>query len=188
MMRRYIFIVVLILLCINVTFFSISAGESNNNVICLDYSVKKEKKHNIIFPIRSGFAEYFKSQKGKDLLFIVLYPYEIAPENWREISRYRKEDPHNFVVIKMEIRGAFPIGPGIYPTKSAYTDTDGKKKHFIPTLLTARGDYYGTTGTGVVTITKMNRKVGGLVCGYIYYQDDDFSFSGPFQARFLSDH
>ena len=177
----------MLLLFLVSNFGQVFSKEKRGKHEVLEYSVRKEGCEKKCFPIKSAFAEYFKSNSGKDLLFLVFYPYKIPAKKWRSVYDYRKKDPENFAVIKLEIHGPAPIGAGSYPSDSAPGSGKSGKGTFYPTLITSKDEYRGTTGTGVLTITDMDLKIGGSIFGYFYYRDDDFEISGPFKANFILD-
>lgn len=166
----------------------VNPEEVQNRQVKIEYSVKKENRINCSFPIRTGIAEYFKSKTGRDLLFLVFYPYRIPPEQWRSVYEYRKTDPENFAVIKLEIHGQSPIKPGSFPVLPGSSTGEPEQGNFTPTLITTNFSFRGTTGTGVLTITEMDLKKGGSISGNLYYKDSDFELSGPFSAKFILDH
>lgn len=155
--------------------------------VTLEYSAIKENRVHRRFPIKTGIAEYFRSKTGKDLLFLVFYPYRIPPEKWRSVYEYRKTDPENFAVIKLEVRGQSPIKPGSFPTVSGTSSGEQEPGYFVPSLITTGYSFMGTTGKGVLTIFEMELKKGGAINGYLYYKDGDFEISGPFSAEFIQD-
>ncbi len=162
--------------------------EIQTGQIFLEYSVKKENRIKYPFPIKTGIAEYFKSKTGRDLLYLVFYPYKIPPEKWRSVYEYRKIDPENFAVIKLEIHGQSPIKPGSFQIMSGSSPEEPDGVNFTPTLITTNFSFRGTTGVGVLTITDMDLKKGGYIKGNLRYKDSDFEVSGPFEAKFIQDH
>ena len=177
-----------LLLFILLNSLPVTPEEVQNRQVILHYSAKKENRINCSFPIKTGIAEYFKSKTGKDLLYLVFYPYRIPPEKWRSVYEYRKTDPENFAVIKMEIHGQSPIKPGSFPIMAGSSIGEAESGNFTPTLITTNFSFRGTTGTGVLTITEMDLKKGSFISGNIYYKDSDFELSGPFRAKFILDH
>ncbi len=187
MLTRKIFIYAFCLIILMISHHRAHASKSFFKPFTIIYSISKEKPRDRSVRIKTGIAEYFKSKSGNNLLYLVFYPYKIEPVKWRDIYKYKKTDPDNYVVVKIEVKGAKQIGEGVYHT--FHTSCSGKKEspYFIPTIETVDSKYTGTTGKGKLEIRKMDLNIGGVIEGYIDYKDEDFSVKGPFRAIFLID-
>lgn len=145
----------------------------------LQYGVFPDKTGKIT-KIKTAIAEYFRQSDGKALFYIVFYPYQIKPENWRDIFKYEKKSPSDFVVIKFEIRGSHPLQPGEYAP--AESDISGDGNRFTPQLQIPGASFEGTRGSGKLVLESLEIAKHGRVKGYIDFKDSNFYIKGNFEA------
>lgn len=187
MLTKRFFIYTICLIILILTNQRVFASEISFKPFSIKYSIKKGKTGDRSVKIKTGIAEYFKSKSGNDLLYLVFYPYGIEPVKWRDIYKYKKTDPNNYVVIKIEVKGTKQIREGVYHTFHTSCPDEKKLPYFIPTIETVDSKYSGTTGKGKLEIRKMNLNVDGVIEGYIDYKDENFSVKGQFRAVFIID-
>lgn len=161
------------------------AGETGIAPFTMAYSIRREKIENRTVIMKTGIVEYFQAKSGPDMLYLVFYPYEIRPEDWRDIYLYREKDPSNFLILKLEVRGKHPLKEGNYLPELAGNYDNPEHEYFVPTLITASGEYNGTHGKGNLIFERMERKMGGIMEGKIDYKDEEMEIKGNFQARFI---
>jgi len=166
---------------------NVHASETSFKPFSIKYSIKNGKTGERFVTIKTGIAEFFRSKKGDSLLYLVFYPYKIEPMKWREIYNYKKSDPHNYVVLKIEVKGLKHLRKGKYYTFHKSCSGEKKSPYFIPAIETVNSKYSGTTGKGVLEIRKIDLHVCGNIEGFVNYDDENFSIKGQLRAIFLID-
>lgn len=149
----------------------------------IEYGVYPDRTGKTAY-IKTAIAEYFRQENGKALFYIVFYPYQIKPENWRDIQKYEKTSPSDFVVIKLEIRGEHPLKAGEY--LSTESDISGSGNRFTPQLQIPGVSFEGTRGRGKLVINSVEIQKHGKITGFIDYQDSNFYIKGNFEGRVYS--
>jgi hypothetical protein len=151
-----------------------------NPPFALTYRITPQNIDKTTF-IKTGIAEYFSQSDEQALFYVVFYPYSIKPENWRDIYKYEKTSPSDFVIIKLEIRGSHPLEPGTYLTTE--TGLAGRENRFIPHIQVPGSIYEGTRGKGKLILTSAELKKHGRITGFVEYADSNFSINGNFEAK-----